>query len=188
MSCGFSDGGYVKKMKSLVSLFLSFVIIGLGAYGGGLVTIPLIQHEIVSERNWLCLDELGQLFAIAQMTPGPIAINAATFVGYTVNGYCGSFIATSAVILPSILILFFFTPFLDRVKNNTYFVRFRHGLEIGVISLILFAVWSYGSVAIESLLDLVIFIPAFAVLVITEGRLHPVLVIFGCGILGILIF
>jgi chromate transporter len=168
-------------MKSLISLFLSFIIIGIGAYGGGLVTIPLIQHEIVSERNWLRLDELGQLFAIAQMTPGPIAINA-------VNGYCGAFTATSAVILPSILILLFLTHFIDRVKNNAHFIRFRHGLEIGVISLILFAVWSYGSVTLKSLLDLVIFIPAFAVLVITEGRLHPVLVIFGCGILGILIF
>ena len=175
-------------MKSLISLFISFIIIGIGAYGGGLVTIPLIQHEIVNKRNWLCLDELGQLFAIAQMTPGPIAINAATFVGYTVNGYCGAFTATSAVILPSILILLFLTHFIDRVKNNAHFIRFRHGLEIGVISLILFAVWSYGSVTIKSLLDLVIFIPAFAVLVITEGRLHPVLVIFGCGILGILIF
>lgn len=175
-------------MRIILSLFLSFLIIGIGAYGGGLVTIPLIQHEIVSERNWLEFDELGQLFAIAQMTPGPIAVNAATFVGYTISGYTGSFVATFAVILPSVLILFFFTSALDRVKNNRHFIRFRHGLQTGALSLILFAVWSYGSEAIKNSFDLVIFIPAFLVLVMTDGKFHPVLVIFACGLLGVLIY
>ncbi|MDD4765809.1 MAG: chromate transporter, partial [Atribacterota bacterium] len=65
-------------MKILLDLFISFMIIGIGAYGGGMVTIPLIQHEIVVKNNWLLLDEMAEVFAIAQMTPGPIAINSAT--------------------------------------------------------------------------------------------------------------
>jgi len=89
----------------MIKLAVSFMLIGLGAYGGGMVTIPLIQHELVQNRQWLKFDEMGQILAIAQITPGPIAINAATFTGYRLSGVPGALLATAAVILPSLLIL-----------------------------------------------------------------------------------
>lgn len=175
-------------MRLLASLFLSFATIGIGAYGGGLISIPLIQHEVIYKRGWIQLDELEQLFAIAQMTPGPIAINAATYVGYSVYGYIGALLATFSVIFPSVMILLFFIPIIDILKSNIHFKLFLQGLQIGVTSLILFAVWSYGSVAVRGPLDLVISLAAFAILTIFEGKFHPVFIIFACGVLGIFIF
>lgn len=175
-------------MQGLLRLFTSFALIGLGAYGGGLVTIPLIQHEIVVRQNWLTFDEMAQLLALAQMTPGPIAINAATFVGFRIGGGVGAAVATLAVVLPSIAILILLAPFVDRISKNGHVQKLREGLQIGVLSLILFATWSYGSGAITGWLDLAIAVAAFSVLVAFEGKLHPVFVILACGAIGWAVF
>ncbi len=164
------------------------MIIGIGAYGGGLVTIPLIQHEIVTKNHWLAFDEIAEIFAIAQMTPGPIAVNTATFTGFRLSGILGAVVATSAVILPSILILLLVTALINRFKGNKYLRRFRHGIQLGVLSLIFFAVWTYGSGVIKGWIDLGIAMVAFVLLVVFERKLHPIIVILSCGVLGIIIF
>lgn len=175
-------------MQMLFKLFMSFALIGIGAYGGGLVTIPLIQHELVESRHWLEFSEMARIVAISQMTPGPIAVNAATFIGFRLSGILGAAIATIAVVLPSIVILVLLMPWIDRFKNNGYVSRFGQGIQIGVLSLILFAVWSYGHAAIKGWLDLVIAAAAFLFLVTFEGKLHPILVILACGAIGVIIF
>jgi len=175
-------------MQMLIKLFVSFILIGLGAYGGGLVTIPLIQHEIVNSKGWLVFDEMARILAIAQMTPGPIAVNAATFTGFRLSGILGALIATAAVILPSMLILVLIAPWIDRFKSNGYLNRFGRGIQIGVLSLILFAVWSYGHAAIKGWLDLLIAAAAFLFLVAFEGKLHPIVIILTCGIIGVIVF
>ncbi len=175
-------------MQTALQLFRSFLLIGLGAYGGGLVTIPLIQHEIVVNQQWLTFDQMASLLAVAQMTPGPIAVNAATFVGFQINGLLGAMIATFAVILPAILILFWLAPLVDRISHNLYMLKIRQGIQLGVLSLILYATWFYGVGVTEGWLDLAIGIAAFAVLVIFEGKLHPIFVILACGVLGLIIF
>lgn len=175
-------------MQILIKLFMSFALIGLGAYGGGLVTIPLIQHELVEARHWLGFNEMAQIVAVAQMTPGPIAINAATFTGFRLNGILGAIVATTAVVLPSILILALLVSWIDRLKNNSYLNRFGQGIQIGVLSLIIFAVWSYGYAAIKGWQDLAIAAAAFLFMVVFEKRLHPILVILACGIIGLIVF
>jgi len=175
-------------LESLLSLFISFMIIGIGAYGGGMVTIPLIQHEIVVKNNWLLLDEMAEIFAIAQMTPGPIAINSATFTGFRIAGILGAIVATLAVILPSISIFTLLTPIITRYKENKHFCRLRNNMQLGVLSLIFFAVWSYGSAVIKGFSDLVIAIIAFLFLVYFEKKLHPIVVILTCGVIGLIIF
>jgi chromate transporter len=175
-------------MQILIKLFVSFMLIGLGAYGGGLVTIPLIQHEIVDSKGWLLFDEMARILAIAQMTPGPIAVNAATFTGFRLSGIPGAVLATAAVILPSILILVLIAPWIDRFKDKAYLKRFGRGIQIGVLSLILFAVWSYGHAAIKGWLDLVIAAATFLFLVAFEGKLHPIVIILACGIIGVIVF
>jgi chromate transporter len=175
-------------MRTLAQLLLSFSLIGIGAYGGGLLTIPLIQHEIGVRQGWLAFDEIASLLAIAQMTPGPIAVNAATFVGFRIGGTAGAAVATLAVILPSIIILIFVAPFVDRISKNKHALRLREGIQLGVVSLILFATWSYGSVVITGGLDLAIGAAAFAALTAFEGKLHPVFVILACGVIGMAVF
>jgi chromate transporter len=175
-------------MEYVIQLVTSFMLIGLGAYGGGLVTIPLIQHEIVAVRHWLAFEEIARLLAIAQMTPGPIAVNAATFVGFRILGLAGALAATVAVILPSISILVVLAPVVDKISTNSHVRKIRHGLQIGVLSLILFATLSYGSAVITGWTDLALAVSAFGVLVVLEGKMHPVFVILGCGVLGLILF
>jgi chromate transporter len=175
-------------MQMLIKLFMSFMVIGLGAYGGGLVTIPLIQYELVSSRHWLAFDEMAQILAIAQMTPGPIAVNAATFTGFRISGIFGSVVATTAVVLPSILILTLIVPWIERFRTNEHVNKFKNGIQLGVLSLILFAVWSYGVVAVRGWIDIVIAAGAFLFLVVFEGKLHPVIAILICGLIGIFVF
>jgi len=175
-------------MPTLIKLFISFMLIGLGAYGGGLVTIPLIQHELVESRHWLAFDEMAQILAIAQMTPGPIAVNAATFTGFRLDGLAGALIATASVVLPSILILIFLVPWLERIKKNGFLRKFGLGIQIGVLSLILFAVWSYGVAAVRGWLDLAIAVGAFLFLTVFEGKIHPIIIILLCGVVGVFVF
>lgn len=175
-------------MAALLQLFASFTLIGLGAYGGGLVTIPLIQHEVVTVRGWLAAEEMSQLLAVAQMTPGPIAINGATFVGYRVAGIPGAVVSTVAVLLPSLLILAVLVRIVDRIAGSRHVGRVRGGLQIGVLSLILFAVWSYGAVVVTGWREFALAAGAFGVLVATEGKVQPALVILGCGVLGVALF
>ncbi len=173
-------------MPLLLKLFISFALIGVGAYGGGLVIIPLIQHELVMKQGWLTFGEMTQILAIAQMTPGPIAINAATFTGYRVAGTLGAAVATLAVILPSISILVLVSPLLERIGENSHVRQFREGVQAGVVSLILYATWVYGRGAVTGWTDAVIGVAAFAALIAFDGKLHPVLIILACGVAGLL--
>lgn len=175
-------------MNALLDLFRSFILIGLGAYGGGMVTIPLIQHEIVKMQGWMGVQEMAALLAIAQMTPGPIAINSATFVGHQLGGIPGAGVATMAVIFPAIVILTLIMPFMDKIKKNSHVIQVKEGLKLGVLSLILFATWSFGSSVIHSLEGLAVAVIAFALLKTFEGRLHPIVVILICGVVGLIGF
>ncbi|RJP62080.1 MAG: chromate transporter [Candidatus Auribacter fodinae] len=175
-------------MPLLLKLVISFMLIGLGAYGGGMVTIPLIQHELVDSRHWLEFSEMARILVVSQMTPGPIAVNAATFTGFRLSGIPGAILATVAVIVPSIVILALLVPCIERFKNKWNLRDFMQGIKIGVLGLILFAVWSYGKAAIKGWLDLAIAAAAFLVLAVFEGKLHPVIVILACGVIGAIVF
>jgi chromate transporter len=175
-------------MHLLIKLCISFMLVGLGAYGGGLVTIPLIQHELVVSRHWLGFDEMARILAIAQMTPGPIAVNAATFTGFRLSGIAGSVVATAAVVLPSIVILALIVPWIEKFRDNGYVNTFGRGIRLGVLSLILFAVWSYGVAAVRGWVDMLIASSAFLFFIAFEGKLHPIVVILLCGLVGAIAF
>jgi chromate transporter len=172
----------------LIKLLVSFMLIGTGAFGGGLVTIALIQHELVESRHWLEFEEMARIIAIAQMTPGPIAINAATFTGFRLSGVAGAAVATVSVILPAMIILMLLVPWIDRIKNNRFLRRFLPGIKIGTLSLILFAVWSYGAPVITGWMDFFIAAAAFAILTFFEGKIHPFIVIFLFGVVGLFVY
>ncbi|MEW6536365.1 MAG: chromate transporter [Candidatus Auribacterota bacterium] len=175
-------------MPLLLKLVISFMLIGLGAYGGGMVTIPLIQHELVDSRHWLEFSEMARILVVSQMTPGPIAVNAATFTGFRLSGIPGAMLATASVIVPSIVILSLLVPCIERFKNKWNLRNFLQGIKIGVLGLILFAVWSYGNAAIKGWGELIIASAAFLVLAVFEGKLHPLIVILACGVIGAIVF
>jgi chromate transporter len=169
-------------------LIVSFAIIGIGAYGGGLVTVPLMQHELVETRQMLSLDEMSKIVAIAQMTPGPIAVNGATFVGFRVAGIVGALLATLIVVLPGITILGIIKYLRRRIPPSRHFLRLRRGLRAGVLSLLVYAAWRYGWGVIAGPIELAIAIGAFLILTMFEGKVHPLAVITGAGAVGLLIF
>jgi Chromate transport protein ChrA len=104
-----------------LQLFLSYLKIGFFGFGGGYAMLSLIQNEIVVHHAWLTTGELADIVAVSQMTPGPIAINCATYVGYSVTGtVLGSFLATLAVSLPPLTIMVLITIFYNRLRNNKY--------------------------------------------------------------------
>ncbi len=174
--------------NTLFQLVISFTLIAIGAYGGGLVAVPLIQHELVVGRGWLSFDQMAEVVAIAQMTPGPIAVNAATFVGYRQAALAGAAVATVAVVLPSLCVLGALAGVLERLKNNGRFLRVQQGLRAGVLGLLLYAAWSYGRGVVAGWTEMLLAVTAFAVLVAMDRKVHPVAVILGGGLAGLILF
>lgn len=106
-----------------IQLFISFLQVGLFSFGGGYAALPLIQEQIVDKLQWLSIQEFGNLITISQMTPGPIAINASTFVGMQVGGLLGAIIATIGCILPACILVTLFMYFYLKYKNLSIIKR-----------------------------------------------------------------
>lgn len=107
-----------------LQLFLSYLKIGFFGFGGGYAMLSLIQNEMVTSHGWLTASQLADIIAVSQMTPGPIAVNCATYVGYTVTGTVwGSFLATTAVCLPPLTIMLAIAVFYTKIRGN----RFMNG-------------------------------------------------------------
>mgnify|MGYP002533425459 CR=1 FL=1 len=127
-----------------LELFWSFFQIGLFSIGGGYAAMPLIQHQVVELHPWLTLEQFSDIITISQMTPGPIAINSATYVGYTVgaqagNEWCGilgAALATFAVCLPSLTLMLLITRFFLRLKQNPLVEGAMKGMRPVVIGMI----------------------------------------------------
>ena len=125
-----------QKCKLLLGLFLSYFKIGLFTFGGGYAMIPLIEREYVFRRKWINEVELYEIITIAESTPGPVAINCATFVGYKIMGVVGSFFATLAVCIPSFVIIYLISIFYDRFMAMTAVAYAFKGINVGVAVMI----------------------------------------------------
>ncbi len=124
-------------MSLLLNLFLTFAKIGLFTFGGGYAMISLIENQCVERKKWITHDEMMNITVIAESTPGPIAINCATFVGYKQAGLPGSLIATLGIVLPSFLIIFVVSMFLNQFLEITWISNAFKGIKIAVGLLIL---------------------------------------------------
>ena len=121
------------------NLFLIFFKVGLFSFGGGYAILPLMQHEVVDVNKWISFKEFMDIVAVSQITPGPISINLATHVGYRIGGVIGSTIATTSVILPSIIIISLIVIFLKKFNKLPVVQRIFKSLRITVVGLILAA-------------------------------------------------
>ena len=121
----------------LLTLFLTFAKIGLFTFGGGYAMISIIESICVERKNWITHDEMMKVTVIAESTPGPIAINCATFVGYKQKGLAGAIAATIGVVLPSFTIIYLISVFLDNFLEITWIANAFKGIRIGVGVLIL---------------------------------------------------
>ena len=129
----------MRKIKGYLSLFLTMLKIGLFTFGGGYAMIALLENEFVEKKKWLDKDEFLDVAAIAESTPGPIAINAATYIGYKNSGIIGSIIATLGICIPSFVIIYAISLFFDAFLSFTLVAYAFKGIQICVIYLILTA-------------------------------------------------
>ena len=172
-------------------LFLSFLQVGLFSVGGGYAAVALIREQVVEINSWLSMADFSNLTAIAEMTPGPIAINAATFVGIKIAGFGGALVATLGCITPSILIssllAFIYYKFkgADILKSILGSIR---PVTIGIIlsagiSLLQYALWQNNDISFSSfdLINLFLFIISFIAL--RKTKLSPILIILLSGII-----
>ena len=129
----------MKKAKEYLSLFLTMLKIGLFTFGGGYAMIALLENEFVAKKKWLGKDEFLDIAAIAESTPGPIAINAATYIGYKNTGIIGSMIATLGICIPSFVIIYAISLFFDAFLSLKLVAYAFKGIQICVVYLILTA-------------------------------------------------
>ena len=127
----------VKKIKGYLSLFLTMLKIGVFTFGGGYAMIALLENEFVEKKKWLEKDEFLDVAAIAESTPGPIAIKAATYIGYKNDGIIGSIIATIGICIPSFIIIYAISLFFDAFLSLTLVAYAFKGIQICVVYLIL---------------------------------------------------
>lgn len=124
------------KWKLCLKLFLIFFKIGAFTFGGGLAMISFMEREMAEKQNWIDKETLLDIVVVSESTPGPIAINAATFIGYKVAGFWGSFCATLGVVMPSFIIIYALSFFIDAVKGNTIVEYAFRGIRAGVLALV----------------------------------------------------
>ena len=127
----------MKKIKELFILFISMFKIGLFTFGGGYAMISVFENEFVSKKKWLEHDEFMNILVIAESTPGPVAINMATYIGYKQNKIIGSIFSTLGMVLPSFTIIFIISLFFKNLLENKYVAAAFKGIQACVIFLIL---------------------------------------------------
>ena len=129
----------MKRLGSLFELFLSMLKIGAFTFGGGYAMIHLLDDEFVAKKAWISSEEFSDLVVIAESTPGPIAINCSTYIGYKREGVLGSVVATLGMCIPSFTIIYLISLFFDRFLSMTFVARAFKGIQIAVVYLILSA-------------------------------------------------
>lgn len=176
-----------------LELFLSFLQVGLFSIGGGYAAIPLIQAQVVTNHQWITMSEFSNLVTIAEMTPGPIAINAATFVGTEVAGFTGAIIATLGCITPSLIIVSILAKIYYKYKNITTLQEVLSSLRPAVVALIFSAgltilldvLANGGALAFDSINWFGGILFLISVIILQKFKPSPILIICICGIIGV---
>ena len=176
----------------LLELFISFLKIGFFGFGGGYAMLSLIQNEIVEQRGWITTSEFADIVAISQITPGPIAINSATYVGYEVAGVWGSAVATLAVCLPSLTIMLLLTIFFIQMSRNRFVRGTIAGMKPVVVGMIgaaaLLLISPPGGAPSENFTDIWSWLLFALCLVASLRKVNPILLILLSALAGVIIY
>ncbi len=173
-----------EKMRQGLRLFLIFLKIGAFTFGGGYAMIPIIEYELTERRKLITKEEISDIVAIAESTPGPIAINSATFVGYRAAGVLGSALATLGVVLPSLLIILTIAFFLRHIMDFPAVQYAFFGIRAGVLALIVKAVISFWKRAEHNVFSWVVMVGAFLWSAILDWSAIALIAL--CGLAGFL--
>ncbi len=178
-------------MKKLFELFLTFFKIGLFTFGGGYAMIPLIENTCVAKKKWITHDEMMNITVIAESTPGPIAINCATYIGLKKKGFIGAAAATVGVILPSFLIILLISFFFDRFLEIKWVASAFRGIKIAVGVLIIDAAVKMMSRMKKNPLNIFILALSFGAMMlinIFSLRVSAIVLMLGAAAVGLAVF
>ena len=177
-------------MKQLLRLFATFFKIGAFTFGGGYVIVSLMKKRFVDERHWIGEDEMLDLVAIAQSSPGPIAVNGAIVVGYKLAGLIGALVAIVATIIPPFVIISVISYFYELFRDNFIISKLLSGMQAGVGAVIASVAWDMGGSVVKQkdAASIVIMLAAFvAVCVFRVNVVYIILVCIGLGVLRTLL-
>ena len=170
------------RFKTYISLFASFFKIGLVTFGGGLAMLPILKRDLVDSKGWLTEDEILDYFAIGQSTPGIIAVNVATFVGYKRAGVIGSIFSTSGIVFPSLIIISLIAAFVSNFNELVWVQKALKGINVAVSVLLVKAVFSFGK---KTVFDLCTFlIAALSFVLMFVFKVQGVWIVIGSAFLG----
>ena len=177
-----------KKWGMCLKLFLKFCKIGAFTFGGGYAMLPLIQQEVLS-HNWMDLEQLVNFVAVSESTPGPLAVNLASFVGAETGGLLGAGCATIGVVLPSFLIILLVAKFYQAFRTNTLVKGCMNGLRPTVVGMIGASLLSVAGSAFSlsaGVVPLALAVVLLAVILFAHWKkVHPILLIVGSAVVGI---
>lgn len=172
-------------MNPLLDLFLTFARIGVCTFGGGYAMLPILQLEVVEKRNWATEDELMDYYAIGQCTPGVIAVNTATFIGYKHRGLPGAVCATAGVVFPSLVIITVIAAFIQQFAHMPVVQDAFSGVRIAVCALVLQSVWKLAKKSVIDLPAAIILLATFVA--VAFFGISPIVMVIAAGAAGILL-
>ena len=172
------------NFKTLLSLFCVFFRIGAFTFGGGYAMIPLIQKETVEKKKWITDDDILEIVAIAESTPGPIAINSATFVGYRAAGFFGAMSATLGVVLPSFVVILAISYILEEFQSFKPVQYAFFGIRAGVLALVIKALWTMYKKCPKGAVSYILLAASFVLAAFTD--INVIFVIIGCAVFGLI--
>lgn len=172
-------------MKTLIQLFLIFARIGGFTFGGGYAMLPMLQKEVVDNKGWATYEELIDYYAIGQCTPGIIAVNVATFVGYKTKGLLGGIFATLGVITPSMIIVGIIAAFLHGFQDYEVVQWAFAGIRAAVVALIISAIWKIAKKSLVDIFAVIIFLAVAALSFFTD--VSPTVFVIAAGVCGLVL-
>lgn len=172
------------KKHIYLDIFITFFKIGLFTFGGGYAMIGVMHKDIVEKKKWIDDDTMLELITISEATPGPFAINGATYIGFQIKRFWGSFFATLGVVLPSLFIITLISIFLNAFSSNIYIQNALSGISAGVSVLIFNALFKLSKKVPVNVINICLILIAFAVSFFTNFSIILLLLI--TGILGFL--
>ncbi|MEA4987660.1 MAG: chromate transporter [Anaerovorax sp.] len=173
-------------MELWLKVCLAFVKIGAFSFGGGYAVLSFIQQEVVDGNQWILPEDFVNIVAIAEMTPGPIAVNSSTFVGFNLFGPIGGVVCTLCVILVPFLLALLVSVYFTKFKNNLTVKNALNGIRPAVIGLIAASCFSIGKISFVNAYSLIFFVVAF--FLVYKIKLNPIITLMVCGGLGIVLY
>ena len=173
------------RFKLLCQLFISFAKIGVMTFGGGLAMLPMLERELVENKKWVKTEEILDYYAVGQCTPGIIAVNTATFVGYKQSKVLGAIFATVGVVFPSVVIISAIAAVLSNFADIPAVQHAFAGIRIAVCALITSAVIKLAKSNVKNLVQIIIAVAAFVIIAVFGAS--PVVVVIGSAVAGLVL-